>query len=211
MHMCSIGKDLQEGHTCCGVYTNYQPEFETCCEITMTKTKVHSGKPDKDYTCCRDDITTIYKRTDLPCPYHQANNDKFWKALRVTALFKSPKLLNQACLTKKVYFGRVKYVNIPSAIYSDLEILLNKLDLKSSTLQVLDEKVNLYIEKDRHRPEPAILQGKYFLIITKNQQPTETPSFINVKNDAVYKLATSRERAINKLHNLFKLCKSLSR
>ncbi|KAH3850861.1 hypothetical protein DPMN_093336 [Dreissena polymorpha] len=80
----------------------------------------------------------------------------------------------------------------------------------SPTLQVRDEKVNLYIEKDRHRPKPPIPQGKYFLIITENQQPTERPSFINVKNDAVYKLAKSRKSASNKLHELFKLCKSLS-
>ncbi|KAH3850859.1 hypothetical protein DPMN_093334 [Dreissena polymorpha] len=109
-----------------------------------------------------------------------------------------------------VYFGRVKYVNQPTPIYSDLEICFNKLDLKSPTLQGRDEKVNLEIEKDRHRPEPPILHGKYFLNITENPKPTETSSYINVKNDAVYNLAKLRKRAINKLLKLLKLCKSLS-
>ncbi|KAH3819722.1 uncharacterized protein LOC127881675 [Dreissena polymorpha] len=208
-HMCTLGKDLLEGYECCGWYIPFQPEFEACCKVTMTKTMVHSGKPDKDYTCCRDDITRAYKRTDLPCAYHPANNDQFWNALRVTALLKSRRLLNEACRTKTVYYGRVKFVNKTSAIYSDLKIRLNKLDLKSPTLKRQDTNLDLYIEKDRHRPDPSKLHGKYFLIITENQKPAVTPSYINVKNDVVYKLAKSHRRSFEKLRKLFALCKSL--
>ncbi|KAH3853432.1 hypothetical protein DPMN_095955 [Dreissena polymorpha] len=130
--MCELGKDLPEGYKCCG-YIPFQPDFQTCCGITWTKTVVHSGKPDKDYTCCREDISRAYTRNDLPCLYHPANNDKFWNAPRVTKLGKSKRLMQEACRTNTAYFGKVEFGNKTSIMNSDLNIRLNEIDFKSPT------------------------------------------------------------------------------
>ncbi|KAH3853412.1 uncharacterized protein LOC127875283 [Dreissena polymorpha] len=206
--MCELDKDLPEGYKCCG-YIPFQPDFQTCCGITMTKTVVHSGKPDKDYTCCRENISRAFTRNDLPCLYHPATNDKFWNAPRVTKLWKSKRLMQEACRTNTAYFGKVEFFNKTSIMNSDLNIRLNELDFKSPTSQIQQTVVSLYIEKDRHSPKPSKLDGKYFLIVTERKQPTETPPYINVKNDAVYKLAKSRKRAWKKIRQLVKQCNRL--
>ena len=105
------------------------------------------------------------------------------------------------------YLRKVKFDNTTSAIYSDLSIRLHKLDFKSSTSQKRHTEVSLFIETNRNRPNPSKLDGQ--LIVTEKQQPTESSSYINIKNDAVYKLVESHERATKTIAKLRKLCKRL--
>ena len=107
------------------------------------------------------------------------------------------------------YFGKVEFFNKTSIMNSDLNIRLNELDFESPTSQIQQTVVSLYIEKDRHRPKPSKLYGIYFLIVTEKKLPTETPSYINVKNGDVYKLAKSRKRALKKIRQPVKLCEGL--
>ncbi|XP_060570201.1 uncharacterized protein LOC132728565 [Ruditapes philippinarum] len=181
---------------CCGIDV-YQPNEQTCCQLTSNEYKIHDNKPERNHVCCG---VHVFARssTNLPCQHGSLNE-----------AFISGKLPTLSTIIEICWKNFVFYVKITGEEETkdrrNLFISVTQYEWHGigSYLRPVQTRWNIKAPLDKYSQK--LLKRETFVIFS-NYEYLDDVVFYRHDGDAVFKASRRKYFVLRKLRQLLDTC-----